>query len=103
MQRLQVGDLCDIIMPMADGTVMLSNSTLISSRIRLLPSDMVMVCRVPVMTSNTARNLRSLADALDVYGEHYVVEVVVASGRHAGAFGAMPSFWLRTAVPAARR
>jgi len=103
MQRLRPGDLCGIVNPMRDGTVMLSNSTFISSKIRLQPHDMVMVCSVPSEDSSTRRNLDSLADALSVTGSYYAVEVVVATGRHAGSIGAMPSFWLRVEVPATQR
>lgn len=103
MQQLRVGDLCAIVRPLNDGTVMLCNATCTSTIARLHVSDMVMVCSVPRMTKAMRSSLVSLCEVVSLTGEHFIVEVIVASGRHAGSVGFIPSFWLRTEVEATTR
>ena len=107
MREAQVGDLCvpfDIVKHKntTHGFISVCDETMLDVLFDLTEHDMVMVTGHgdhSVARSGMELLIVVLKNAHDI-DKTKVLQVVVASGPHAGMIGYVPSFWLRTIVAA---
>ena len=102
MRRIRVGDLCAPDNLLKTGDIIVSDRDLLSVAFRVDADCLLMVTSDVQLTPRILRTLDQINKSRRSasQGDHTVHQVVIASGPHAGMVGYVPSFWLRTVVPA---
>jgi hypothetical protein len=103
MSQIRVGDLCspDNVLKKR-GTILVSDRDLLKVLFDVDAEALLMVTTEEEITPRISRNISSICDSMRQRrpADTKLHQVIVASGKHTGRVGYVPSFWLRTVVSA---